>query len=53
MLPSWLARAGFVVAPTTFFAPLSVPALVFLAWVLAVSVALLVRSRSVANIAQL
>jgi hypothetical protein len=40
----WLAWLGLVVAPITFFAPLSFPVLVFLAWVLVVSGVLLMRS---------
>jgi hypothetical protein len=44
VLARWLAWFGLVVAPITFFAPLFFPVLVFLAWVLVVSGALLMRS---------
>ncbi len=43
LLPRWLTTAGFVVAPLTFFAPASLPALLFPLWILAVSVVLLVQ----------
>ena len=43
ILPKWLAGAGLVVAPITFFAPLFFPTLVFLAWVAVVSVVLFLR----------
>jgi hypothetical protein len=46
VVPRWLAWAGFIVAPISFFAPVFFPVLVFLAWVLAVSVALLMRART-------
>ncbi len=46
ILPTWLAWAGFVVAPITFLAPLFFPVVVFFAWVLVVSAVLLMRARS-------
>ena len=43
ILPVWLAWVGFVVAAITLAAPAFLPVIVFLAWVLVVSVVLLVR----------
>lgn len=43
VFPRWLAWAGLVVAPIVFFAPFFFPVVLFLAWVLAVSVVLLAR----------
>jgi hypothetical protein len=49
LLPRWLALVGFLVAPILLFAVFFVPLFVWLAWVLAVSVVLLVRTARVAG----
>jgi hypothetical protein len=49
LLPRWLALAGFLVAPALLFAVFFIPLFVWLAWVLAVSVALLMRTARVAG----
>jgi hypothetical protein len=49
LLPRWLVLAGFVVAPVLLFAIFLVPLYVWLAWVLAVSVVLLVRTARVTD----
>lgn len=49
LLPRWLALVGFVVAPLLLFAVLFFPLFAWLAWVLAVSVVLLVRTARVAG----
>ncbi len=45
VIARWLGWLGLVVAPITFFAPLFFPVLVFLLWVVIVSVVLLMRPR--------
>ena len=47
LLPRWLALAGFLVAPFLLFAVFFFPLFVWLAWVLAVSLVLLVRTARV------
>lgn len=47
LLPRWLALTGFVVAPLLLFAVLFFPLFLWLAWVLAVSLVLLVRTARV------
>lgn len=47
VLPRWLALVGFVVAAVMLFAVFFFPLFVWLAWVLAVSVVLIVRSARV------
>jgi hypothetical protein len=47
LLPFWLALAGFLVAPALLFAVFFIPLFIWLAWVLAVSVVLLVRTARV------
>ena len=47
VLPRWLALVGFVVAPLMLFAVFFFPLFVWLAWVLAVSAVLIVRSARV------
>ena len=49
LLPRWLALAGFVVAPVLLLAIFFLPLFVWLAWVLAVSVVLLVRTARVTD----
>jgi hypothetical protein len=49
LLPRWLALVGFLVAPTLLFAVFFIPLFVWLAWVLAVSIVLLVRTARVAG----
>jgi hypothetical protein len=49
LLPRWLALAGFVVAPALLFAIFFLPLFAWLAWVLAISVVLLVRTARVAG----
>jgi hypothetical protein len=49
ILPRWLALAGFVVAPVLLLAIFFLPLFVWLAWMLAVSVVLLVRTARVAD----
>jgi hypothetical protein len=49
ILPRWTALAGFVVAAVLLFAFLFVPIFVWLAWVLAVSIVLIVRTARVAD----
>ncbi|HXV34173.1 MAG TPA: hypothetical protein VD769_09195 [Gaiellaceae bacterium] len=49
LLPGWLALGGFVVAAVLLFAIFFLPLFVWLAWVLAVSVVLVVRSARVAG----
>ena len=48
-LPGWLALGGFVVAAALLFAIFYLPLFVWLAWVLAVSVVLVVRTARVAD----
>lgn len=47
LLPTWLALAGFVVAPLLLFAIFFLPLFAWLIWVLAVSLVLLVRTARV------
>lgn len=47
VLPRWLSLAGFVVAPILLFAVFFIPIFVWLAWVLAVSVVLILRTARV------
>jgi len=47
LLPRWLALAGFVVAPLLLFTVFFFPLFAWLAWVLAVSLVLLVRTARV------
>jgi hypothetical protein len=47
LLPRWLAFTGFLVAPLLLFAVLFFPLFLWLAWVLAVSLVLLVRTARV------
>lgn len=47
VLPRWLGIAGFVVAPLLLLAVFFVPAFLWLAWVLAVSVVLILRTARV------
>lgn len=47
LLPRWLALAGFLVAPSLLFAVFFFPLVVWLAWVLAVSLVLLIRTARV------
>jgi hypothetical protein len=49
LLPRWLALAGFVVSPAQLFAIFFLPLFAWLAWVLTVSVVLLVRTARVAG----
>lgn len=49
ILPRWTALAGFVVAAVLLFAVLFVPIFVWLAWVLAVSIVLILRTARVAD----
>ena len=49
LLPRWLALAGFIVAPLLLFAIFFLPLFVWLAWVLAISVVLMVRTARVAG----
>ncbi len=49
LLPRWLALAGFLVAPALLFAVFFFPLFVWLAWVLAVSLVLLLRTARVAG----
>jgi hypothetical protein len=49
LLPRWLALAGFVVAPILLFTIFFLPLFVWLAWVLVLSLVLLVRSARVAG----
>ena len=49
VLPRWTALAGFVVAAVLLFAVLFVPIFVWLAWVLAVSIILILRTARVAD----
>jgi hypothetical protein len=49
LLPRWLALAGFVVAPVLLLAIFFLPLFAWLAWVLAVSAVLLVRTARVAG----
>ena len=49
VLPGWLALGGFVVAAALLFAIFYLPLFVWLAWVLAVSVVLVVRTARVAD----
>jgi hypothetical protein len=49
VLPRWTALAGFVVAAVLLFAVLFVPIFVWLAWVLAVSIVLILRTARVAD----
>ena len=47
LLPRWLALTGFLAAPLLLFAVLFFPLFLWLAWVLAVSLVLLVRTARV------
>jgi len=49
LLPRWLSLAGFVVAAALLFAVFYFPLFVWIAWVLAVSLVLLVRTARVAG----
>jgi hypothetical protein len=49
LLPRWLALAGFVVAAVLLFAIFFLPLFVWLAWVLAVSLVLVVRTARVSG----
>ena len=49
ILPRWTALAGFVVAAVLLFAVLFIPIFVWLGWVLAVSIVLLVHTARVAD----
>ena len=49
VLPRWTALAGFVVAAVLLFAVLFIPIFVWLAWVLAVSIILILRTARVAD----
>lgn len=49
LLPPWLALGGFIVAAVVLFSILLLPLFAWLAWVLAVSLVLLVRSARVAG----
>lgn len=49
ILPRWTALAGFLVAPVLLFAVFFFPLFVWLAWVLAVSVLLVLRTARVAD----
>jgi hypothetical protein len=43
VLPTWLAWIGLVLAPIVFFAPFFFPVVLFLAWVVLVSLVLVIR----------
>ncbi len=49
LLPRWLALAGFIVAPLLLFSIFFLPLFVWLAWVLAISLVLIVRTARVAG----
>ena len=49
LLPRWLALAGFVVAPVLLLTIFFLPLFVWLAWMLAVSIVLVVRTARVAG----
>jgi hypothetical protein len=49
LLPRWLALAGFVVAPLLLFAIFFLPLFVWLAWVLTISLVLVLRTARVAG----
>ena len=49
LLPRWLALAGFVVAPVLFLTIFFLPLFVWLGWMLAVSVVLVLRTARVAG----
>lgn len=49
LLPRWLALTGFLVAPILLLAVLFFPLFLWLAWVLAMSLVLLVRTARVTD----